>query len=105
MTNGNELDIPVNTMAETENYTIWSAEEPDGEVTYHLELGPVTAHFFQEEWEEFLEMVESIGQLDEVTGGDVDEDDIAVELELDWGSLFFDHEEWGEFQRLMGQLS
>ena len=44
------------TIAETENYMIWKAEEPDGETTYHVELNNVTVHFFQEEWDEFLEL-------------------------------------------------
>ncbi len=47
----------VQTLAETTNYEIWRAEEPDGEVTYHLELGIATLHLFQEEWEEFVELV------------------------------------------------
>jgi hypothetical protein len=50
------------TLAETENYLIWSAEEPDGEVTYHIELGSATMHFFREEWEEFLQLVRSLGK-------------------------------------------
>ena len=45
------------TLAETESYVAWQAEEPDGEVTYHLELNNVTIHFFQEEWVEFLDLV------------------------------------------------
>lgn len=44
------------TIAETENFVIWKAEEPDGETTYHVELNNVTVHFFQEEWDEFLEL-------------------------------------------------
>ncbi len=44
------------TLAETENYMVWKAEEPDGETTYHVELNNVTVHFFQEEWDEFLEL-------------------------------------------------
>lgn len=48
-------------MAETENYLAWRAEEPDGETTYHLELNNVTLHFFSEEWEEFKELVRSLG--------------------------------------------
>jgi hypothetical protein len=44
-------------LAESESYSIWRAEEPDGETTYHLELGTVTVHFFREEWEEFLKLV------------------------------------------------
>jgi len=49
------------TIAETENYIAWKAEEPDGETTYHLELNSVTLHFFQEEWEEFLELARVLG--------------------------------------------
>lgn len=48
------------TIAETDNYMAWQADEPDGETTYHLELNNVTVHFFQEEWTEFLELVKSL---------------------------------------------
>ena len=48
------------TMAETDSYLAWRAEEPDGEVTFHLELNNVTLHFFQEEWEEFLELARQL---------------------------------------------
>jgi len=41
-------------IAETDSYLVWRAEEPDGEVTYHLQLNNVTIHFFQEEWDEFI---------------------------------------------------
>lgn len=45
------------TLAETDNYLAWKAEEPDGETTYHIQLNNVTLHFFEEEWEEFLDLV------------------------------------------------
>lgn len=48
------------TLAETDNYLAWIAEEPDGETTYHLELNSVTLHFFREEWDEFLQLVRSL---------------------------------------------
>jgi hypothetical protein len=48
------------TLAETENYQVWKAEEPDGETTYHLELNNVTVHFFKEEWDEFLTLARSL---------------------------------------------
>ena len=54
-------DINTNTLAETDNYMIWKAEEPDGETTYHVELNNVTLHFFEEEWNEFIELVGSLG--------------------------------------------
>ena len=47
-------------IAETNNYIAWRAEEPDGEVTYHLELNNITLHFFQEEWNEFLELTRTL---------------------------------------------
>jgi hypothetical protein len=50
----------VTTVAETESYAVWSAEEPDGETTYNLELNNVTIHMFQEEYQEFLELVKKL---------------------------------------------
>ncbi len=47
-------------IAETDEYLAWRADEPDGEVTFHLELNNVTLHFFQEEWDEFLKLVRAI---------------------------------------------
>ena len=49
-------------LAESENFSLWRAEEPDGETTYHMELGVVTVHFFREEWEELIAL---IGQMEE----------------------------------------
>jgi len=47
-------------LAETENFSLWQAEDPGDETTYHLELGTVTMHFFREEWEEFLKLMEQV---------------------------------------------
>ncbi len=44
-------------LAETENYLVWEVRQADDELTYHVELGAVTLHFFREEWEEFLQLV------------------------------------------------
>lgn len=57
-------DIPTETLAETENYAIWISEEPDGELAYHLELGAVTLHFFREEWDEVLRLIEAAREAD-----------------------------------------
>jgi hypothetical protein len=54
MTMNNNSDPKTQTIAVTDNYLAWRAEEPDGETTFHLELNNVTMHFFAEEWEEFL---------------------------------------------------
>ena len=48
------------TLAETDNYMIWKADEPDGETTYHIELNSITMHFFEEEWEEFVKLVKNL---------------------------------------------
>jgi hypothetical protein len=53
-------EIKTATIAETENFMIYSAEEPDGETTWNMELGSVTIHFFREEWREFLELVAQV---------------------------------------------
>jgi hypothetical protein len=55
-----ETGIKTETIAETASFIAWKAEEPDGEVTFHIELGTVTMHFFKEEWEELLELTRSL---------------------------------------------
>jgi hypothetical protein len=52
----NHREPETQTLAETENYAVWKADEPDGETTYHLELNNITVHFFREEWDEFLQL-------------------------------------------------
>ena len=56
----NSHEPETQTLAETENYVAWKAEEPDGETTYHLELNNVTIHFFREEWDEFLQLARTL---------------------------------------------
>jgi hypothetical protein len=48
------VPLRVEDLAETDSFTAWRVEEPDGEITYHIEFGSVTLHFFQEEWDEAL---------------------------------------------------
>ena len=48
-------------LAESENFSLWRAEEPDGETTYHMELGTVTVHFFHEEWDELMGLIRQVG--------------------------------------------
>lgn len=55
-----DVEPKTTTLAETEAYLAWKAEEPDGETTFHLELNNVTMHFFKEEWDEFLELVRNL---------------------------------------------
>jgi hypothetical protein len=58
--NSNNNEPKTETIAETDNFMAWKAEEPDGETTYHIELNNVTLHFFDEEWTEFLQLVRSL---------------------------------------------
>ena len=58
--NQNIPEPKTSTLAETESYMIWKADEPDGETTYHLDLNNVTMHFFQEEWDEFLALIKEL---------------------------------------------
>jgi hypothetical protein len=60
MSNKNIPEPITTTLAETDSYLAWKAEEPDGETTYHLELNTVTLHFFEEEWREFLKLAKMI---------------------------------------------
>ena len=55
MTDSNDSEN--NALAETENYMVWEVPEPDDEMTWHVELGAVTLHFFREEWDEFLQLI------------------------------------------------
>jgi hypothetical protein len=55
-----EPEVTTSTLAETEHYIAWKATEPDGETTYHLELGTVTLHFFLEEWKEIIELTRQL---------------------------------------------
>lgn len=56
----NQPEIKTTVLAETQNYIAWTADEPDGETTYNVELGSVTLHFFKEEWDEFLQLIRSL---------------------------------------------
>lgn len=58
--NDNHNEPKTDTLAETDNFMAWRAEEPDGETTYHIELNNVTVHFFEEEWREFMELVREL---------------------------------------------
>lgn len=58
--NQDDFETKTEMIAETDNYLAYRAEEPDGEITYHLQLNNVTVHFFQEEWEEFLRLARQL---------------------------------------------
>ncbi len=104
MTDNGMLPINVETLTETDNYAIWRADDPD-EVTYHVEIGPVTLHFFNEEWDEFVELIRESANVANEPNEDADDEEgeDAIAIELDWGSLVFTMEEWAEFLTLIEQ--
>jgi hypothetical protein len=55
-----EQGLTTETIGETDNFLAWRADEPDQESTYHLELNNLTVHFFEEEWQEFLDLVQTL---------------------------------------------
>jgi hypothetical protein len=44
-------------LAETENYAVMVAEDMEGESVYNIQLGSVTLHLFEEEWEELIQLI------------------------------------------------
>lgn len=93
----NENEPKTETLAETENFSAWKADEPDQEVTYYLQLGRATINFFQEEWEEFLVFVRDLDQVK------ADEDGLYT-LEFDNVDVWMDEEDWIEFKNLVKGL-
>jgi hypothetical protein len=84
----------VETLAETENYIAWKAEEPDSETTFHLELGNITLNFFQEEWDEFLEYA------GEFKSFKPDEDGFFA-IDFYNVAVWLDGDDWTEFKTLI----
>lgn len=55
-------DVQTENLVMTDNYAAWISHEPDGETVYHLEMGAVTVHLFQEEWEEVIELIQAAAE-------------------------------------------
>ena len=55
-----QMEPKTTTIVETEDCFAYTAEEPDGETTYHLQINNVTLHFFMEEWQTALEFLEKV---------------------------------------------
>jgi len=55
-----ELETNIITVVESDDKFAYIAEEPDGELTYHLQINNVTMHFFAEEWQETLSFLEQV---------------------------------------------
>ncbi len=56
-------ETKITTLVETEDSFFYTAEEPDGEITYHLQINNVTIHFFLEEWQSALEFLKKVVEI------------------------------------------
>jgi hypothetical protein len=52
----------IDILAETDHFNLVRTQDPDGEATYHLELGNVTVHFLREEWEALVKAINELGK-------------------------------------------
>jgi hypothetical protein len=93
----NSQDPNTETIAETENFMAWRANEPDGETTYYLQLGRATVNFFMEEWDELLASVS------ELLAAKPDEDGMYA-VSFDNVDIWMDDEDWTEFKQLLNAL-
>jgi len=90
-------DPDTETLAETENFMAWRADEPDGETTYYLQLGRATINFFMEEWDELLASISELMQ------AKPDEDGMYA-VSFDNVDVWMDGEDWSEFKQLLTAL-
>ncbi|MCD6356927.1 MAG: hypothetical protein J7L66_06530 [Anaerolineaceae bacterium] len=56
----NNRDTKIKTIVETDDCFAYTAEEPDGEITYHLQINNITLHFFNEEWQTALKFLKEV---------------------------------------------
>lgn len=56
----NDSETNITTIVESDDSFAYIAEEPDGELTYHLQINNVTLHFFAEEWQNTLSFLEEV---------------------------------------------
>ena|SRR5574339_292859 len=98
MNNNNHNEPVTETIAETDNFQAWLAEEPDGETTYYLQVGRATINFFQEEWDQFLELMKDIDSM-------TPDEEQFYRLEFDNVDVWMDEEDWREFKNLAKEIS
>jgi hypothetical protein len=103
-------DVQTEELVATENYILWLSHEPDGEISYHLELGQVTVHLFAEEWDELLDLThQAENSSEELTMTDNFAVSVSQEpgeetlyyLELGQATVHFVEEDWAELLELL----
>ena len=93
----NSQDPQTETLAETENFMAWRADEPDDETTYYLQLGRATINFFMEEWDELL------ASIPELTQAKPNEEGMYA-VSFDNVDVWMDDEDWTEFMQILHGL-
>ena len=58
-------ETKLTTLVETDDSFFYTAEEPDGEVTYHLQINNVTIHFLMEEWKSSFQFLKKVFEVHE----------------------------------------
>ena len=111
-----QMDFKTEEIAKTENFMAWKAYEPDEEVTYHVEFGRTTVHFYVEEWEEFMEFKAEFTEIPIGTTGvlaetenylascEEIEGDNIYSIEMPGATLFFFEDDWKEISELRRAL-
>ncbi len=102
-------DVQTESLAVTENYAAWISTEPDGEVVYHLELGSVTVHYFQEEWADMVKVIHAAkiprrepSVIEQFTVWvDESEGEAVYHLELGDATVYLAAEDWDEVVELV----
>ncbi len=56
----NNGDQQATTLAESANYAVWQDVDDQNEPVYHLELGMLTLHFYEDEWQELTDLFDSL---------------------------------------------
>ena len=56
-------ETKITTLVESDDHFFYTAEEPDGEITYHLQINNVTIHFFLEEWQSTFEFLKKVVEI------------------------------------------
>ena len=57
MDDNNDTGTDLTIVSETENYAVLLGQDMEGQPVYSIELGSVTLHLFQEEWDELVELI------------------------------------------------
>ena len=93
----NSQEPETETLAETDNFMAWRANEPDDETTYYLQLGRATINFFMEEWDEMLASIPELKQAKSNEEG-------MYAVSFDNVDVWMDNEDWAEFLQLLRDL-